>query len=300
MTTPALAPYVPYYASRAPYITPAEYTAAPTAVNATNLVAGGSQAQNTNELFNVIARASSMADTICHQILAATLDVQAGSYRIRNGVIRVPVDNTPLLAVNSVSLGWHPNTMQALTDLSGLWIQRKVVSIPINGISPVSPSPNYPTYPITPGYGQILAEVGYVNGWPNTTLAAPASASATSITVADALGIYPGTPMQVYDDSPGNEPVVVASTYTIGSTTVPLTTGLQFQHAAGVSVSSLPPAIKQAVIHLTSALIKTRGSLSIVAGKLQGAPSKTQLQDVGAHDDMSEAQALLAPYARVR
>jgi hypothetical protein len=299
MTLPAIAPYVPTYASRAPYITTAEYQTAPTAVDASNLVEGGTTANNVYELNSVIGRASSWADTICYQILAATLDLQVGVYRVRNGMIHVPLDNTPVLAVTSVSTGWQVGQLQALTDLSGVWIQRKVVTIPLLQLNALSPV--YSTAALAPR-GSVYAQVGYVNGWPNTTLSAAVTGGtggATSLPLVDVLGIYPGTVLSIFDDYAFNEQVIVGPGYVPGATTVPIVSPLLGGHSAGVSVSALPPAIKQAVISLTSCLIKTRGNLAMVMASINGGAGTIEDKTDGAVDDLGIAIDLLTPFRRV-
>lgn len=298
MTTPApaIASYVPTYASRTPYITTAEYTSAPTAVDASNLVQGGNTQQNASELSNMIGRASSVADVMCHQVLAATLDVQAGQYRVQRGLIKVPVDNTPIIAVIGVNVGYQAGQLTPLGDLSGLWIQRKVVTIPVASVSYITVA----SLASIAAAGSVLAEVSYINGFPNSLLAASATQGASSVVVESGLGIYPGSVLTVYDDQPGAEQVTVDSTYVIGSTTVPLVDPLMFGHAYGVSVSALPPAIKQAVIAITSALIKTRGNQSMVMASITKGPSSSQKMDKGAQSDFEYAGSLLKPFARVQ
>jgi hypothetical protein len=297
VTAPALAPYLPTYASRVPYIALGEYMAAPTAVDSSNLVQGGNTTQNLSELTNVIGRASSWADLICHQVLAATVDMQVGEYRVRNGQIKVPVDYTPLIAVTAVSVGWQAGQFTALTDLSGLWFQRKVVTIPVFNVN--FPSPIWSSV-ATSASGKILAEVTYVNGYPNTMLMATVAAGATSIVVDSAVGIYPGTTMMIYDDFPGVEQITVAPSYIAGATTLPLVAPLIGGHSKNVSVSSLPPAIKQAVISLTSCLIKTRGNLALVMAGINAGAGTIEDKTDGAVDDLGIAMDLLEPFARVR
>lgn len=292
----AVAPYVPTYASRAPYLTAQEYVNAPTAVDTSNLVDGGTEQQNISELNTVIARASNVADTFCHQVLAATVALQSGLYRLRSGVITVPVDYTPLIAVTQVQVGWRVNQLTTLTDLSGVFFQRKTVSIPVGCLNYSGPA--FPPAVVSPN-GWVFAQVTYVNGYPNTTLTTTVQAGASSIELDDVTGIYPGSVLTIYDDFPGNEQITIASTYTAGDSTVLLVAPVQFQHSYGVSVSALPPAVKQAVILLTSSIIKTRGTLAIEMPSLQSSPSKIVQQDQGAMSDEQAAKTLLAPYVRV-
>ena len=298
MTTPAVALYVPTYATRNAYLTTAEYQAAPTGVDLSQLIPGAtSPAVNQSALQTLIGTASSYADSLCYQVLGATLDTQIGEYRIfRDGTIRVPVDYTPLVEVTAVSLGWAAGQLSALTDLTGLWLQRKVVRIPV-GPSLISGAGYVFTAPAR--YGSVFAQVAYVNGYANTTLAGAVSAAATSLTVASALGIFPGLPMTIYDDAVAKtEMVTVANTYVQGSTTVPLTSALVNAHASGTSISALPRAAKQAVIALTTHLIKTRGAESMALASVSGGPAMQQVA-AGSTEEYDLAVDLLHPFRRV-
>jgi len=301
VTTPlAVAAYTGTYTTRTPYLTATEYQNAPTAVDATNLVQGGTPQENAQELLSVIGRASSIADDIVYGAqgcLAATQDIDGPTrYRIhRDGRIYFPCRFRPVLSVTSIKIGPTPSTMTALTSAPDLVINPTgVLEIPFSG---------YYTIPGTIGIagplpnGQPLVQVTYINGYPNTNLATTTSAGATSVQVASAVGLYAGTNLTIYDDYPGNEMVTVASSYTYGSTTVPLTSATLFTHSAGVSVSALPPSVKQAVVHLTSHLIKTRGTLSIEMPRLEGAPTHVNTMD-GQDGDYELAEYLLAPFKR--
>lgn len=307
MTTPlAIAAYNTSYTARSPYITPQEYAMAPTAVDASNLVQNGDTQQNQAELVNVIGRASGVADQIvfgAQGCLAATQDID-GPIRLRVnrfGIINFPTRYHPILEVDAISIGPTTSTMQSVNSS-----QAADISINPNGVIEIP----FQMLQLPPGTSNVLGwtgvgwhplvQVTYVNGYPNTTLAATYAVGVSTITVATATGIYPGSVLTIYDDYPNNEPIVVAPTYVQGSTTLPLVSPLLYTHSYGTSVSNLPPAVKQAVIHLTSYLIKTRGALSIVAGKLTSAPSKTTASDSGALKDYNDAASLLMPFQRVR
>ena len=131
MAAPVTAPYAPSYATYTPYITPAEYLAEPTGVDVSSLIPGASPAAQNAVLTRVIGRASSWADQYCRKVLAATLDVQSGEYRVfSDGTIRVPVDNTPLIQVTNVNAGYVAGQLTTLTDLSTCRLGKKVVRIP--------------------------------------------------------------------------------------------------------------------------------------------------------------------------
>src|ERR1043166_1576897 len=106
-----IAPNAATYATRVPYITPAEFRAHPTGVETTKLTNGSGQA-NDQALLQIIRRASSLADGMCGgKILAATVDTQSSSYRAQgDGIIRIPLDYSPLIAVDSVTVGLRPGS----------------------------------------------------------------------------------------------------------------------------------------------------------------------------------------------
>lgn len=299
MAAPVSAPFVPSYATYTPYLTPAEYLAEPTGVDVSQLLPQvPSQSSQIAVLNRVIGRASSWADLICHKVLAATLDIQSGEYRIRgDGTIRVPVDNTPVIQVTDVKVGTVAGQLASLADLSGCRFGKKSVSIPVSGQCGTSS----PFGAARSRRGWLFADTTYVNGYAHTLTAGTSTIGATSITVKSGLGIFPGLPVTIYDGASngvGTELAVVDASYVSG-TTVPLAAPLSFAHGAGCSVSSLPGFVREAVISLTSALIKSRGSDSFVMPSGPGQAEHMAAQLPGAGEDYGLAVALLEPLRRV-
>ena len=283
------APNVTSYASASSYVTAAEYSASPTGVNVSQLVPRGTLQQNTDALNIVIARASSFADMFCKQILSATVDVESGRYRIqRGGQLRVPLRNTPVIAVNSISVGFAPSAMAVLPDLSNVWIDRKVLLFPL-GAAPLLPTANA----LSPD-GKIFVIVNYVNGYANASTMAPVTVGATTVTLSSTAGIAPGLQLTVFD--PGNTETLFVTS--IVGNTVTFTSGFQFAHVAGSNISAFPDAIKQAVILITSALIKTRGSEAIVMAQMKTMPSQTSPIDSGGFQEITLAKEMLRPFVR--
>ena len=292
----ATASYVTAYAARSPYLTVAEYQNAPTAVDTSQLVPGGNAQANTVELGNVIARASSWVDDICNQVLAATSDVDPiRRYRVNAyGAVRVPLRYSPILQIDSVSVGYTPSLMQPLSssltaDIA--IIGTNTVEIPVYG----NAGPAVTGSPRLVG-DRVLVSVGYVNGYPNTQTSGSVSAAATQLPVVSALGIYVGTTLTVYDGASTEQITVTA----VNGQTLTLSAPLLYQHGIGVSVSALPPVVKQAAILLTSSLIKTRGTMATVMpgtgmGNRQTAPSGS-----GGDKDAELATQMLAPLRRAR
>jgi hypothetical protein len=282
-----------------PYLTLTEYKNAPTAIDVDNLVVGGNAAAQDAELANVIARASSWIDTYCNQILGATVEQEQQRNRMRNdGSIRFHPRYSPVIALTSLSYGVDPNSLTTVPDCSVCWIEDQTVIFPyvtlLAGVT--SQGPLSYSFPANPG-GEMYLRYTYINGYVNSLIAS-ATAAATSLTVNNATGIVAGQMLKIYDGA-NSENVTVASTYTFGSTTVPLTSALAYSHSAGVSISSLPPAIKEAAILATTAFLKVRGDNSLVMTVGSRASNAVDgSQNIG--QDLAIAESLLKPYRRIR
>lgn len=284
------APNITSYTSRIPYITAEEYKASATGVNVSQLVPRGTPEQNADALDVAIARASSYVDIYCRQVLAATTDIQSGRYRIqRNGYLRIPTDYSPIIAVDSISVGFSPTSMSNFTDMSNIWIDRKTVTIPMQTIQLL------PFFSAMYADGRAYAIMQYTNGYACTLTEATSSAGATSITVDSALGIHAGVQLTIYDPSK-TEVRIVAS---VAGKVVTFTEALTYAHGVGVSVSALPAAVKQATVLLTSTLIKTRGSDAIVLNSMSSQPSQKVASEDGGTADSKMAFDLLKPFVRV-
>jgi hypothetical protein len=292
VATPASALYVPTYASRSPYLTPAEYLASPTGVNVSQLVVGGTAQQNADALLQTISRASGLADDYCYQILAATLDTQVGRWRVTSeGTIKVPLAFTPAIQITNVSVGPQPNMMAALPDLSNVWIGRKVVEVPVWGV-------NFPVPGLTTrsSSGYLYTAVTYVNGYANTVITGATTAGATTLLVDSTLGVLPGMQMTIHE--PGvSERINVLS---VTGSTVTLAAPLVNAHTVGANVSALPESIKAAVVLLTSALIKTRGSEALVMSSMRGQPAKTAKVEDGGLEEIDLAVEWLSRHRRAQ
>lgn len=288
----AVAGFATTYASHTPYLTYDEWVTAPTAIDTSDLLPNGTPTQQQQLVQNKIEGASSWVDRICHQVLAATVDTHRGRYLVNQwGTVKIPLPRKPVLEVLAVLAGHSPSVMTPLTSLVD-------IDIGVYGVIEV-PIQNVPYARFGSGGSRPIVQVIYINGFPNTTTTADAAIHATSLLVTSGLGIYPGTVLSVYDTIADNEHVTVASTYVAGSLTVPLVAPTAYAHAAGVSVSNLPPTVKEAAILLTSALIQTRGSDAIVLDSMD-TPTKMQAA-YGANADAERlAAVLLGDLIRVR
>ena len=279
--TPIFAPYSQTYSQREPYITPAEYAAAPTGINLSTLQPGATSLQLADALQSAIARGSAWADQICHQILAATLEVVTGQYRVQNGMVMVTMKQSPIIAVYSMSLGLSPTTMTPLTTDPGIDIGAKVVQIPLPGY----------LY----GNNPVRASVSYVAGFANNLLTAATVLGVSTLPLDGVLGITPGMTLTIND--PGQ--IEIVTVLSVGTSSIALAAPTRFAHAKGVNVSALPAEIKQAVILLTTATIKTRASEAIVLQSSRSTPTTKQAIAPGRQTEERDAMVLLNDHIRV-
>jgi len=282
-----------------PYLTLAEYKNAPTAIDFDNLVWNSQDPDVQDaELSNVIARASSWIDTYCNQVLAATTETENMRARIsQDGTIRVHPRYNPIIALVGFSYG-NPSTQMNPVDPSLAWIEDYQIIIPAGnlGFNYTYQGPLQFGLPATPR-SEMFINLQYVAGYANTTIIS-ATQGATSLTVADPTGITAGLTLKIYDGF-DSEFITVASTYTFGSTTIPLTSALAYSHASGVSISALPPAIKEAAILVTTSMLKVRGDNSMVMSVASRAGEAVDgAQKIGT--ELKIAMDLLVPYRRIR
>lgn len=283
-----------------PYLTTDEYRNAPTAIDIDNLVFNSSDPDVQNsELANVIARASSWIDTYCNQILSSTVDTEQQRIRMRpDGTLRFHPDNYPVIGLISFAYGTDPNNLIQATDCSVAWLENQEVIFPISQLSTTysSQGPLAFGFPSAPRV-ETYIRYTYVNGYANT-LIVTATAGASSLIVEKGAGFKVGGQYKIYDGLK-TENITVANSYTFGSTTIPLVTPLVYSHSPGISISGLPPAIKEAAILVTTAMLKVRGDNSMIMNvTTQPSVAVPGSQNIG--QDMAMAKELLATYRRIR
>ena len=290
MTTIAINPNQPLFQQPSvPYITNTEYVNAPTSVDVSELVVGGTTAQESQELSRVIARACAVIDNWLNQTLTATSQTAVQIARVKeDGTVTLRIDNSPILELTAASfqtdlMDPNPANYTAL-DCSKALINRQTVTLGYTAGLTLSPGV------------KARFQTTVVAGYPNTTLSVAATAGASSITVANALGLYTGSQMAFFDDTGGYEQCVVSG-MPVGNV-VSLASPLQFAHGVGVAFSGLPESIKEAAILVTNVLIRTRGSEALVLGSLTGVPS-VQKGDPANATDLTIAKSILSDFKRV-
>jgi hypothetical protein len=283
-----------------PYLTLAEYKAAPTAIDYNNLVVDSADpAAQDAELANAIARASSWIDTYCGQVLAATSETEQQRIRFsRDGYLKLHPFYNPVVAVTALSYGTQPNNLVAYSDCSQAWVENQSVVVPFTAATQYSSAGPLALGLPASTTGEMFVKYTYVSGYANTTLAANVSAGVATITVADGSGIVAGSRLTIFDGM-ATESITVASTYTFGSTTVPISGALVFAHLSGATVSALPPAVKEAAILATTAFLKVRGDYSMTMGVTSSVGQATPNTSSETFD-LALAKELLIPFRRVR
>lgn len=282
-----------------PYLTLEEYKNAPTAIDLDNLVFDSQDPEVQDaELHNVITRASSWIDTYCNQVIGATKETEQQRSRVStDGSIRLHPRFSPIVALTDFNYG-YPTNMAKLGDCSIAWIEDQQIIIPNATLgSWTSQGPlSFGSYNGGPS-NQMFLKYTYVAGYANTVIVT-AVATESSLTVEDGTGITAGQMLSIYDGL-GNEHVTVADTYEFGSTAVPLTRPLVYDHVPGTSISALPPAIKEAAILITTAFLKVRGDSSM-SMMVTTSPSIATPGSEKYGDELALATRLLSSYRRIR
>jgi hypothetical protein len=308
--TTYVSPTVNSLFKRQPYIGLSEFQNAPTAVATNKLVPNGTSAQSSQALADVIMRASGWIDEYCFHssdgTLAASVSVESSPVRAKNGAIRLICKYRPILEVQGIALGQNANQLSSLTTNPGIRVDGKIITIPPTNLGGGIPGDYLPG--LVAGWGGYwYASWSYVNGFPHTALAANVDADASSIVVEPTLpdgssvcGIYAGTQLTIFDGV--NTETVVASAAP-STTTIELAAPTQYAHTLPaapdtIRVSSIPRAVEQACISLTSCLIKVRGMRGMVMPTAPGTgtPSKQAVAQAGGLADQELAYELLKPF----
>lgn len=282
------------------YVNVAEYKNAPTSIDYDNLVVGGNSAAQDAELARVILRASSYINEYLNQSLLADSYTETQRTRITpQGYLSIHPFRTPIIALEAFSYGPYPGNLTPIPNPSYTWFEEQQMIIPLSQMSTNWSSQG----PLGFGGGLgatsiVFCQYNYVAGFVNTAISV-AVAGASSLTVIDGTGIVAGQRLRIYDGA-NYEQVTVASTYTFGSTTVPLTSALLFSHDPGAAIGNLPNAIKQACILITTAFIKLRGDNSMTMN-ITTQPTMNQISGSNRYgSEIQLALDMVDKYRRIR
>jgi hypothetical protein len=284
--------------SDSPYLTIAEYKNAPTSIDFDNLVVGGNAQAQDAELARVILRATSFLSDFLGQDLTAQSRTETQRTRFNNqGYIALHPNHNPIISLSSFQYGTTPTNLTTLTDPSVCWFEDQQVIIPVSDSALTYSSQGPLSFGGAVARTPVFTKYTYVAGYANTTIAT-ATATQTTLTVASGAGFLAGESYRIYDGA-SSETITVASTYTYGSTTVPLTSALAYTHASGVAIGNLPNALKQACILATTAFIKVRGDNSLtMAITTQPSGNVSGSQRYGS--DLALALDMVSIYRRIR
>jgi len=304
-----------------PYVTPELLTSAPTGISWSSIPPGRgtTPAQQLAEQANICARATGEADTYCNQVLRATLDTeiqQGPDFRItvQNGTGngRFILQRWPVLQI--VSLAVSPNVFPrqyAILPTNAYDIEHPVIGV-YGSSAPSAAGEGGQSIVFAPGWvnwalgrNGYVVKCQYINGWPHTSLTAPTSAGATTLQVDDctgwavtseALGVT-GATGTVFDSGSQEVAHVTAASAVAGPGSLTLSAPLQYAHAAGVMVSTLPQSVIWAVILYGSSIALTRGATATTVQTIPGGGGSTA--GVKSPADLAgEAELLLDPFRR--
>lgn len=314
LDTPLINPSVGGYGVPFPYLSCSEYNFAPTAMDTATLIEGGDAVAQTRSLADVITRASRWADRYCFGAdpapkgasLCATQNVEQGYFKMLRGELRLICDFKPIIELSAIDIGVNAANLAPLTQAvaSGAWFGSKVIHIP-GAATSVSFNGFPDTLPGVAGWGQsnrVYAVWAYVSGYPHTQLAASVEAESSTVIVAPTsalgslYGVYPGTQLTIMDGTQ-SESFVVES---ISGATISTVSPLIYDHTVPdapdfLPVTALPEDVTQAVIFLTTALIKTRGDNSITLDEITE-PTKEKSTADDVTEDVTNAFDLLDPF----
>jgi hypothetical protein len=298
-----VAPYFQSEGSAVPYVGLQEVKFSPTAsaVDLTNLIPNASQTVQDRALYELIVRASSMADTFVYGRLgtfSATVNTENGRYRPnRYGQIIVNPSFTPILEVQTFNYGTQPGqaTNVPLSTYNCSIERDEFIITAANGLNATT---IYGSLSIVGGQWayntELFCQYTYVNGFPNAFLAANASSGATTLSLTSTVGIYAGTQLSIWDGM-NDENVTVAS---VSGNVITLSAATQHAHGVGTNISNLPAEIKQAVIHFIVGMIRERGQGGLVLNEI-GEPVVAPSRSTTGEGELMLGYDLLEPYKRL-
>jgi hypothetical protein len=279
------------------YLTIEEYRAAPTALATNNLVPGGDQAAQDNELAAIIKRASTFLDNTARQKLYATQATQNEQVRIKDGYFVLRAYQDRVKSIDAFSWGATPSSLTAAATpipTSSYFVEENRVLF-ITGAPGVRwvGSLNMLATPIS---GSVWASWMYTAGFFTTRLTAPAAIGATTVTVEDPTGIQPGGYVRLVDGGQVAD-AQVSPAYVPGSAAVALFAALAEAFPAGAGFTEVPDDLKEACVLATSHYVKDRKSGGFVMAGQSATVDQTTDAQLG--PDLERARQLALRYERI-
>lgn len=281
------------------YITPDLLRRAPTGIDWSTIPNSRSTPlEQAAEQANMCLRATSLVDGTTNQPLRATQDTEyfdGPDWRvtIQNStrVVRVHCSRWPILQVISAKVcpAWmFPRQWTSVASTS-MDIEKPTLGLfgasqaadAAEGGQAILMAPGIIDWSL--GRNGWRLQVVYTNGWPHTSLTAPAAQGATTISVDDCTGWAPSTfdpttpgtgATGIFYDGMQQEVVnCSASSITTGPGTLTLSTPLAWPHDAGTLVTTLPTSVINACIDLCTAMALERGATATAVQSLSGGQS---------------------------
>ena len=290
---------LPWPAGQCPYVTPDQLSQWPTGVQWGTLppVQGATAAQQYAVQAMICQQATVKAEEIARQTLRSvvtTEELAGPQFRVTVQVAslngRIICSRTPV--IQALALQVCPNSV---------W-PRVWKTVPAGYYEPEFPVQGLYGTSVASGSGEgaqsILVAPGYINwrlrregwrvkvtylaGWPHTSLASAATASAGTISVDDCTMWAPltaGTPGAygiVYDAMGGGQETVSCTSASVaaGPGTLTLASPLSYDHAAGIMVSAMPQTVIWAAALLAGEAALMRGAtattIQTTSGRQQG------------------------------
>ena len=322
LATPVVNPRVGGFVKPVPYLSTSQYRFAPTAMDTNNLVteaisdllAPPTEQDQLQALHDVIQRASGWIDRYLFGTapaakgasLCASQTVADGMFLVLQGFLNLQCDYTPILQLDACAVGANPAQVQPISETVAQQSVFGARTIRVPGVFPPYAG-NGPTLQVnTAGpNGKTYCVWTYTAGYPHLKLAVDAAEGDTEIIVdangpaGSLLGVYAGTALTMEDVS-YSENMTVSS---VTSTTIHLDSPLQYSHLVPeapdfIPVTALPGDVIQAAIFLTTALIKTRGDLSLSLAGIAEAKETVPTADA-VTQDVVYALNLLEPYRAI-
>jgi hypothetical protein len=294
-----------------PYLTPGGFKAYPTWLDLDNLIPGGADAMQEDELADVLLTASEWCVDTCENMRLDAHYVQGEQLTVRAspaGRITLQPRDIPVRSIISLSYGWAPEALNALSlpDPSMRNTGGRLISFRPGGLSQQFTGPAIQFGAQVRPQCETYVTWSYAAGFPNSTLSGQLAQAATSVTLSDPTGVLPGDVLRIYDLGV-SEALTVAASYVPAipaipatATAVPLAAPARFTHQPGTGITGFPRKIIQAVICYTVALL-TREDVSWLEPESgHGPSSRTVASGAGeAGGLINDGLEFLAPYRPV-
>lgn len=289
-----------------PYISPDMFRFYGSGVAISTLAVGANPQSQDAALAAYIDRATAMIDSWLSTSLAASIDVDEGPVNFHQGYWSFAPRYRPAVALLGFSVG-APGQLTAYTSLDGCVVTDSSIRVP-SGPTGVWNSPQGPLQLGTPAVwpDRAWGRWTYANGFPITWLTQAELAGATTIHVAETLGIIAGNTQLTIQAGEARMRFIAGTVSTADSSGLGQGPGTVVCPALPFDVpnNTLYPTyvtgctqdIIEAAVLGTRALIKKRSSGNVSAPTTQGGNRQRNGDPLGYGDDIAEMYRLLNSY----